>query len=59
MKCPKCKRDMLKSKALQNTPEMGLSDFSGDTMGCTMSMTGPVVWVDVLKCPECGLSKHE
>ena len=43
--------------ALQNTPEMGVPDFPGNTVdsrGQTYSMTGRAKMVSVLKCLECG-----
>ena len=55
--CSKCKTPMKRGIALQNTPEMGVPDFPGNTVdsrGQTYSMTGLAKMVSVLKCPGCG-----
>lgn len=51
--CVKCSKEMLPGKELENSLS-GIPDFIGDDFVCTVSRTGPVQWVKVFKCPECG-----
>ena len=53
-KCNKCKIEMAKGVALQNTLT-GIPDFPGGKV-CTVSRNGPAKLIDVLKCPQCGKS---
>lgn len=53
--CKRCKTIMVDGKALAQTVT-GSPDFPGDRRGVTLSVGGPGVLIDCLKCPSCGWS---
>ena len=56
-RCGRCDIDLVEEKALENTVEVGIPDFSGQTKdmrGQTLSMTGLPIMISVWKCPKCG-----
>lgn len=53
--CSRCKVKLEKGKALVNIYG-GNNDFIGTPSVVTMSYTGQVKLIDVLKCPKCGFS---
>jgi len=56
--CPKCRIDLVPSKAMVSTWCAGLPDFIGDldNMIRTVSPGGPGKLIDCRKCPKCGYS---
>jgi len=52
--CPKCKIEMQKGKALENS----LSIWN-PREGKKVSKTGPIFEVNCIKCPKCGHSERE
>lgn len=56
MDCKKCRTEMKAGKATGQTVSGGIKDFESDARSITLSVGGPGVLIDCLKCPACGWS---